>query len=203
MNIQETIKHLLNKTIENGCTEDEMNSALLKAKELMDKHNLSKSDLLDKNITFILNFHDKNKTPYYYILTVLSKYSKVEILLSKSPDKEILIIIRGNEDNVRIASYLAKLIYYLLITKTNEFKKTNNYFYSDSKKTTSTLFQKGIICKITDKMIEIGNLQNLKSKQIEIHDINIFNLGQQEGDKLNITGPITQQPATQQLTKGI
>lgn len=48
MKIIETIKALLRKTIENGCTENEALAAAEKARELIDKHEVGESDLHEK-----------------------------------------------------------------------------------------------------------------------------------------------------------
>lgn len=45
------IKALLSKTTENGCTEAEAFAALLKARQLMDEHNISVGDLQDEPLT--------------------------------------------------------------------------------------------------------------------------------------------------------
>jgi hypothetical protein len=45
------IKALLAKTTENGCTEAEAFAAILKARQLMDEHNVSLSDLQDEPLT--------------------------------------------------------------------------------------------------------------------------------------------------------
>ena len=45
MNIITKIKNLLNRTIENGCTEEEVKASLAIARKLMIKHKLSEKDV--------------------------------------------------------------------------------------------------------------------------------------------------------------
>lgn len=49
MKIIDRIKNLLNKTVENGCTEEEAKTALLMARKLMIKHKLNENDIKDSN----------------------------------------------------------------------------------------------------------------------------------------------------------
>ena len=65
------IKHLLNKTVENGCTEAEALSALTTARKLMLKHKLEEKDILkedDKEIVK-MELNNYNTTiPWIYML---------------------------------------------------------------------------------------------------------------------------------------
>ena len=90
MNIINAIKHLLDKTVERGCTEGEATAAFTLARKLMIKHKISESDIKEPNEEDIVKEELKHDCNVYWI------YSLLKIFLTNFGTMHFMVN-RGND----------------------------------------------------------------------------------------------------------
>lgn len=100
--IKNRINALLNKTVENGATEQEANAAMALAFKLMSEHNLSDNDLTEKKY---ISKNVQYKTSYGnvrwigHLLKIVAEHNQVWRLLGHSQGKYTLF---GTPENIAI-----------------------------------------------------------------------------------------------------
>ena len=104
MNVVDKIKNLLLKTVENGCSEQESNTAFILARKLMIKYKLSESDITasdeNKIIQEELNFNFDDDW----------KYCLLNVFISNNPITSILSPIKYSSEYSPILNPIALII---------------------------------------------------------------------------------------------
>ena len=123
------IFHLLQKTPENGCTEDEALLAAKKAGELMDQFHINITDVEIREsecITYEYVIDGKNRTKIDTVFVSISAFCDVKCWFEKQSDKSKYVFF-GLQQDIAMAEYLIKLIFDTYVRSINEFKNDEYY----------------------------------------------------------------------------
>lgn len=126
--MQARIRALLNKTVANGCTEDEAFSAAAKAQELIEEYeiDMTMEMVSEKDIGFIKHicrsaFH---MTTLKLFLTTLGKYTNTRIVCPDLPHNRFLYIF-GKQMDVELAQFLCSSLSDYVVFAANMFHASN------------------------------------------------------------------------------
>ena len=107
------IQALRAKTIDNGCTEDEALSAAAKVAELLDRHDLSFTDIelraapCDRRSS---ETHRKKRIPLDDCIGAIAHFCDCRVWREKNAAGESSYVFFGLRSDVEVAHYLAELI---------------------------------------------------------------------------------------------
>lgn len=158
--IKNKIKALLSKTVENGATKQEMESALQKANELMTQHFISESEIKDDSLKekLVSKSFDasKNKNMFSIFSSSLALLFDCKCYYS-SMTKSITFF--GHETDVDMCGYFYSLIIESAIKEKNQYIKSKEYKCSKKfgyhGKTLTSSFIKGFLVEVSKKMQEM------------------------------------------------
>ncbi|WP_163398173.1 DUF2786 domain-containing protein [Flavobacterium fluviatile] len=155
--IKDKIKALLAKTIENGATKEEMESALKKANKLMAEYFISEHDLSDSEIIQKCLAKQFKVTKSGYRMTLF--YHDLAILFDcKCYYNDDYITFFGHEQDVELCGYFYSLITRSCLAEKDRYVKSEEYKYLkryNHGKTLSAHFIKGFLYEISIKMEEM------------------------------------------------
>ena len=152
--IKDKIKALLSKTIDNGATKEEMESALNKANQLMLENFISEHDLKDENLVnkCVLRQIDLVKTGYDLTLF----YADLAFLFDcEHYYTNSKITFFGHEQDAELCCYFYNVIARTCLNEKDKFMKTNKYLILKRwhhGKTLVASFIKGFLVEICLKM---------------------------------------------------
>ena len=157
--IKDKIAHLKKLTVENGCTPEEALSAAQKVLEIMQKHNLSESEVIYEEINVRLK--TKRRRVADSLCAVISTVTDTIAFSVKTSDGRSAVYF-GNVSCVTVASYLHELVVGAYDRAEREFKQTQAY--QRQRKGTARngalkIFARSFVAKMTDR------LQNLWWRQ--------------------------------------
>lgn len=121
------IEALLNRTVENGATEAEALVAAKKAAELLDKHNLTVSDLVFKSTEGVIeDFKMKatRSTVVSQAATTIAEFTDTVVWLWKAPTGHFLRYL-GAPDDAKVATYLTEVISRAMKAEWNAYRVGN------------------------------------------------------------------------------
>jgi hypothetical protein len=161
--IKRRVFNLLNKTVENGCTEAESMSAARIAGELMDAYELTISDIEIKNtacIEYAINIGGINRIPWDTAITALAKYCDCIVWFSKgykwSGDGESSYKFFGMKHDIEMVEYLYKVISGAADYEYSLFRETDEYINARTNRRRATSsFYKGFAVAIRAKLNEM------------------------------------------------
>lgn len=159
--IKTKIFHLLNRTIENGCTEAEAMFAAAKAGELLDTYNLSLSDIQFKQTNCVQKqvvTDKKNRSNLDRCLVGLAKFCDTKLWFSRNRLAPSSYHIFGLESDCEMFEYLYKVISNCLAYELNKFKVSDYYKMlkvRGHKKVASAAFIKGFCSRINERLGEL------------------------------------------------
>ena len=107
------IQALRAKTTANGCTEDEALSAAAKVAELLDRHDLSLSDVeLQTSLCErrVYETHRKKRIPLDDCIGAVAQFCDCRVWREKNAAVEVSYVFFGLSADVEVAHYLAELI---------------------------------------------------------------------------------------------
>lgn len=155
--IKNRIKALLSKTIENGATKQEMESALTKANQLMAEFFISEHDLQDIEIIKKCVSESFNLTKSGYDLTLfyadLARLFDCEYFYNSKT-----ITFFGHEQDVALCGYFYNVISKTCLyekdkyLKSDKYKRLKNYYHG---RTLSSSFIKGFLIEVVSKMKDL------------------------------------------------
>ena len=163
------IQMLLQKTIDNGATQEEMNSAIEKATELMDKYNVSQMEIekLNQKAEEIMMGSNKRKARNDmrdFYLWGLSNLTNCDVIINKSSGNYEYF---GEETDIYLFEYLFNHIESFIEMSANDFKKTLYYqfLFKGEKLRANTDFKKSLAIAISKKIKEImsNRIENTSS----------------------------------------
>jgi len=174
--IKVKIFNLLNKTVEKGCTEAEALAAARKAGELMDHYNLSITDIQIKQTNCKLvsiEIDGVNRGPLDGCLPGIAYFCDCKVWFSKGykraymkPASYSSYKIFGLEPDTMMAEYLYKVIKCALDNAYAEFRKSDIYLNSVSRKRATASFRRGFSNRISNRLFEMK-----KERDIELHNM--------------------------------
>lgn len=155
--IKDRIKALLSKTMDNGATKEEMQSALNKANQLMTEFFISEHDLKDNEIINKCIAEQFELTKSGYDLSIfyadLAHLFDCEYYYTKSK-----ITFFGHEQDVALCGYFYNLITRTCLLEKEKYSKSTNYKllkrYHHGKTLLSS-FIKGFLIEVVCKMQEM------------------------------------------------
>jgi hypothetical protein len=151
------IQALRAKTIDNGCTEDEALSAAAKVAELLDRHDLSLSDVeLREERCERAEFATgrRKRIPLDQCIGALAEFCDCRVWREKTAAGELRYVFFGLRADVAVAHYLTELIDGAVRSELGRFKTTRDYlrFRHNERHMANSSFAFGMVTSIADKL---------------------------------------------------
>ncbi|HEV2678336.1 MAG TPA: DUF2786 domain-containing protein [Aliidongia sp.] len=151
------IQALRAKTIDNGCTEEEALSAAAKVAELLDRHDLSLSDVeLRAEPCQQLAFETgrKKRIPLDGCVSAVAEFCDCKIWREKNGAGAFRYVFFGLRADVTVAHYLTDLIDSAVRTELGNFKNSRDYqrFPHKERHLANSSFALGMVASIADKL---------------------------------------------------
>jgi len=151
------IQALRAKTIANGCTEDEALSAAAKVAELLDRHDLSFTDIelraapCDRRS---YETHRKKRIPLDDCIGAIAHFCDCRVWREKNAAGESSYVFFGLRSDVEVAHYLAELIDGAVRAELGRFKTSADYlrFRHQERHLANASFALGMVASIADKL---------------------------------------------------
>lgn len=162
MRIIETIKALLNKTIENGCTEEEAKAAFAHARKLMIKHKISEKDIkepIEENVIKLELHYDCNVSWIYNLLKVfLDNFAAMHFMINRG--NELHCCLFGTSVDVRCVETLMKCAYEYITDASEKYLNEYVEIFGVRDENVKSSFRVGFIRGLSDKYVEQNKILN-------------------------------------------
>jgi hypothetical protein len=154
------IQALRAKTTANGCTEDEALSAAAKVAELLDRHDLSLSDVELRAAPCerkIYETHRKKKIPLDDCIGAIAHFCDCRVWREKNAAGESSYVFFGLSADIEVAHYLAELIDGAVRAELGRFKTSADYgrFRHQQRHLANASFALGMVASIADRLVAI------------------------------------------------
>ncbi|WP_315781345.1 MULTISPECIES: DUF2786 domain-containing protein [unclassified Bradyrhizobium] len=155
--LKSRIQALRAKTIANGCTEDEALSAAAKVAELLDRHDLSLSDLELKAsacVRKVYETHRKKRIPLDDCIGAIALFCDCRVWREKTASGDNGYVFFGLSADVEVAHYLAELIDGAVRAELGRFKTSADYrrFRHQDRHLANASFALGMVASIGDRL---------------------------------------------------
>jgi hypothetical protein len=152
------IQGLRAKTIENGCTEAEAMLAAAKVAELLDRHDLSLSDIdLREAACEQRSFETfrKKRIPLEECIGAIAHFCDCRVWREKNPAGETRYVFFGLSADVEVAHYLADVIDAAVRTELGRFKTSAAYqkYRHQDRHLVNGSFTLGMVTSLADKLM--------------------------------------------------
>ncbi|MBI5165824.1 MAG: DUF2786 domain-containing protein [Magnetospirillum sp.] len=142
------------KTIANGCTEEEALSAAAKVAELLDRHDLSLSDLEIRDEQceqLAIDTSRKQRQPISSCVGAIAEYCDCKAWMEKDADGRIRYVFFGLKPSVEMAHYVYDVVATAMRSGWERYQHSQRFirYASDEKGS----FQFGMAVSIADKLI--------------------------------------------------
>lgn len=181
--ISKKIKALLNKTVENGCSESEAIASAQKAQELLNKHNLSMSEVEFCASTFeTLNIDTgKKKRDYMYrLVNYIAKFTDCYTYFNHSRGRvkysNLTYVFFGEKTSTEIANFLYDLLLNAIEFESKRYKNSEDFkilSFSYSSRTIMNSFRTGMAIRLAQRLEEMKiekDRQNMSDNSIVLYD---------------------------------
>jgi hypothetical protein len=154
------IQALRAKTIDNGCTEEEALAAAAKVAELLDRHDLSLTDVELRAAPCERRAYEtyrKKRIPLDDCIGAIAHFCDCRVWREKNAAGESSYVFFGLRSDVEVAHYLADLIDTAVRTELGRFKTSVDYgrFRHQQRHLANTSFALGMVASIADKLVAI------------------------------------------------
>ncbi|CAN5510843.1 DUF2786 domain-containing protein [soil metagenome] len=151
------IQGLRAKTTENGCTEGEALSAAAKVAELLDRHDLSLTDVEIREARCERREYEtlRNKRiPLGDCVGAIASFCDCRVWREKSPTGDARYVFFGLRSDIEVAHYLAELIDSAVRFELGRYKTTSDYqrFRHRERHLANASFALGMVTSIADKL---------------------------------------------------
>jgi hypothetical protein len=151
------IQGLRSKTTENGCTEGEALSAAAKVAELLDRHDLSLSDIELRDAPCDRREYEtsrKKRIPLDDCVVAIARFCDCRVWREKSPAGEVRFVFFGHRPDVEVAHYLTEVIDLTVRTELGRYKTTAAYqrFPHKERHLANASFTLGMVASIAAKL---------------------------------------------------
>ncbi len=151
------IQALRAKTIDNGCTEDEALSAAAKVAELLDRYDLSLTDVELRAAPCeqrAYETHRKKRIPLDDCIGAIANFCDCRVWREKSPAGESSYVFFGLRSDVEVAHYLTELIDGAVRAELGRFKTSAGYsqFRHQERHLANASFALGMVVSIANKL---------------------------------------------------
>ena len=146
------------KTVENGCTEGEAMAAAAKVAELLDRHDLSLSDLEIRAAPCerrVYETHLKKRIPLDECVGAIAAFCDCKVWREKNAAGEAVYVFFGLNADVEVAHYLCGLVDGAVRTELGRYKTTPEYksFRHQERHVANASFALGMVASIADRLI--------------------------------------------------
>ena len=158
--LKSRIQALRAKTIDNGCTEEEALSAAAKVAELLDRHDLSLTDVELRAAPCerrVYETHRKKRIPLDDCIGAIAHFCDCRVWREKNAAGESSYVFFGLRGDIEVAHYLADLIDTAVRTELGRFKTTADYgrFRHQQRHLANASFALGMVASIADRLVAI------------------------------------------------
>lgn len=148
------------RTVENGCTEGEALAAAAKVAELLDRHDLSLSDLEIRAAPCerrIYETHLKKRIPLDECVGAIAAFCDCRVWREKNAVGEAAYVFFGLRADVEVAHYLTGLVDGAVRTELGRYKTSPEYksFRHQERHVANASFALGMVARIADRLIEM------------------------------------------------
>lgn len=155
--LQARIEALRAKTIENGCTESEAIAAAEKVAELLDRHNLSLSDVEIRKSECdrrTIETSRKTKVPLDYTIAAIADFCDCKVWRETDQDGLRRYVFFGLRHDADAANYLASMISTAIASETVRYRLTREYqsVVRRAKATATASFGIGMAMSVSRKL---------------------------------------------------
>ncbi|MGY3448866.1 DUF7168 domain-containing protein [Bradyrhizobium sp. USDA 4353] len=152
------IQALRAKTIANGCTEDEALAAAAKVAELLDRHDLSLSDLELKASSCerkVYETHRKKRIPIDDCIGAIALFCDCRVWREKNTAGDNIYVFFGLPADVEVAHYLTELIDNSVRAELGRYKTTIDYarFRHQDRHLANASFALGMVASIAERLV--------------------------------------------------
>ena len=154
------IQALRAKTIANGCTEDEALSAAAKVAELLDRHDLSLSDVELRASPCerrVFETHRKKRIPLDDCIGAIAHFCDCRVWREKNAAGETSYAFFGLRSDIEVAHYLAELIDTAVRAELGRYKTSADYgrFRHQQRHLANASFALGMVASIAERLAAI------------------------------------------------
>ena len=151
------IQALRAKTIENGCTEDEALSAAAKVAELLDRYDLSLTDVEIRKAPCERREYEtyrKKRIPLDDCIGAVANFCDCRVWREKNQAGETRYVFFGLRSDIEVAHYLTELIDTAVRSELGRYKTTPEYrrFRHKQRHIANASFALGMVASIADKL---------------------------------------------------
>jgi hypothetical protein len=146
------------RTVENGCTEGEALAAAAKVAELLDRHDLSLSDLEIRAAPcerLAYETHLRKRIPLDECIGAIAAFCDCKVWREKNAAGEAAYVFFGLRADVEVAHYLTGLVDGAVRTELGRYKTSAEYksFRHQERHTANASFALGMVARIADRLI--------------------------------------------------
>ena len=151
------IQGLRSKTTDNGCTEAEALLAAAKVAELLDRNDLSLTDVEIRNAQCEQRVYApprKKRIPLTDCIGEIANFCDCRVWREKSHSGEARYVFFGLRSDVEVAHYLAELIDNVVRSELGRYKNSADYrrFRHQDRHVANASFTLGMVASIADKL---------------------------------------------------
>jgi len=151
------IQGLRAKTIDNGCTEGEALAAAAKVAELLDRYDLSLTDVELREAPCerrAYETHRKKRIPLDDCIGAIADFCDCRVWREKNRAGEARYVFFGLRSDIEVAHYLTELIDTAVRSELGRYKTTSDYrqFRHQERHVANASFALGMIASIADKL---------------------------------------------------
>jgi Protein of unknown function (DUF2786) len=151
------IQALRAKTIDNGCTEGEALSAAAKVAELLDRYDLSLTDVEVREAPCErreFETHRKKRIPLDDCIRAVANFCDCRVWREKNRTGEARYVFFGLRSDIEVAHYLTELIDTAVRSELGRYKTTREYlqFRHKERHMANASFALGMVASIADKL---------------------------------------------------
>jgi len=151
------IQALRAKTIDNGCTEGEALSAAAKVAELLDRYDLSRTDVEIREAPCgrrEFETHRKKRIPLDDCIGAVANFCDCRVWREKNQAGETRYVFFGLRSDIEVAHYLTELIDTAVRSDLGRYKTTREYlrFRHKERHMANASFALGMVASIADKL---------------------------------------------------
>jgi len=151
------IQALRAKTIDNGCTEDEALSAAAKVAELLDRHDLSLTDVELRAAPCerrVYETHRKKRIPLDDCIGAIAHFCDCRVWREKNAAGETSYVFFGLRSDIEVAHYLTELIDTAVRTELGRFKTSADYarFRHQQRHLANASFALGMVTSVAARL---------------------------------------------------
>ncbi len=146
------------KTIDNGCTEDEALSAAAKVAELLDRHDLSLTDVELRAAPCERRVYEtrrRKRIPLDDCIGAIALFCDCRVWREKTAAGEISYVFFGLRSDIEVAHYLAELIDTAVRAELGRFKTSADYgrFRHQQRHLANASFALGMVASIAERLV--------------------------------------------------